>query len=62
MCLAIHTGFEPAPRAHQAFHPSGVGKLVPDLSGRIKALTWFMGRPPQVIVKATYAFNHLYDT
>uniref|UniRef100_A0A0K0D2F2 START domain-containing protein n=1 Tax=Angiostrongylus cantonensis TaxID=6313 RepID=A0A0K0D2F2_ANGCA len=45
--------------AHQAFHPSGVSKLVPDLSGRIAALARYIGRPPRVTVKARYAFNHL---
>ncbi|VDM56545.1 unnamed protein product [Angiostrongylus costaricensis] len=45
-----------APMAHQAFHPSRVGKLVPGLS---ECSTGYIGRPLQVIVKARYAFNHL---
>uniref|UniRef100_A0A0K0DQ55 Myosin motor domain-containing protein n=1 Tax=Angiostrongylus cantonensis TaxID=6313 RepID=A0A0K0DQ55_ANGCA len=48
-----------APLRRAPFHPSGVGKLVPDLSGRIAALARYIGRPPRVIVKARYAFNHL---
>uniref|UniRef100_A0A0K0DRW1 Calx-beta domain-containing protein n=1 Tax=Angiostrongylus cantonensis TaxID=6313 RepID=A0A0K0DRW1_ANGCA len=44
---------------HQASHPSGVGRLVPYLSGRIAALARYIGRPPRVIVKARYAFDHL---
>ena len=51
----------PGPGLTKPLIPSGVGKLVSDLSGRIKALTWFMGRPPQVIAKPTNAFNHIYD-
>nr|CAR63683.1 hypothetical protein [Angiostrongylus cantonensis] len=45
--------------AYRASHPSGIGKLVPDLSGRITALARYIGRPPRVIVKARYAFSHL---
>uniref|UniRef100_A0A0K0D5U8 CYTOSOL_AP domain-containing protein n=1 Tax=Angiostrongylus cantonensis TaxID=6313 RepID=A0A0K0D5U8_ANGCA len=39
--------------AHQASHPSGVSKLVPDLSGRIAALARYIGWPPRVIAKLT---------
>uniref|UniRef100_A0A0K0CT72 VWFA domain-containing protein n=1 Tax=Angiostrongylus cantonensis TaxID=6313 RepID=A0A0K0CT72_ANGCA len=49
----------PVPMAHQAFHSSGVEKLVPDLSGRIAALARYICRPPRVIVKVRYKFNHL---
>ncbi|VDM57099.1 unnamed protein product [Angiostrongylus costaricensis] len=48
----------PTPMARQAFHPSGVGKLVPDLSGKIAALARYIGRPPRAIVKARCAFIH----
>ncbi|KAE9415621.1 hypothetical protein Angca_000537, partial [Angiostrongylus cantonensis] len=34
---------------HQPFLPSGVGKLVPDLSVRIAALAQCIGRPPRVM-------------
>uniref|UniRef100_A0A0K0CYP0 Cache domain-containing protein n=1 Tax=Angiostrongylus cantonensis TaxID=6313 RepID=A0A0K0CYP0_ANGCA len=43
-----------APMAHQAFHPSGVGTLVSDSSGRIVALARYIGRLSRVIVKAKY--------
>lgn len=40
----------PGPIAHQAFHFSGVGELVIDLSRRIARLTRYIGRPPGVIL------------
>ncbi|VDM59346.1 unnamed protein product [Angiostrongylus costaricensis] len=38
---------------------SRVGKLVPDLSGKIAALDRCISRPLRVIVKARYVFSHL---
>ncbi|VDL79593.1 unnamed protein product [Nippostrongylus brasiliensis] len=37
--------------------PSWSGKLVAELCGKVKTLTWFSGCTPQVIVWAKYAFN-----
>uniref|UniRef100_A0A0K0DG90 Transmembrane protein 231 n=1 Tax=Angiostrongylus cantonensis TaxID=6313 RepID=A0A0K0DG90_ANGCA len=56
---AIHKISMPASQAHQAFHPCGVGKLVPVLSGRIAAMARYIGRLPRVILKDSYEFHHL---